>query len=1128
MRIPRIAWTLLLALGWISAAFNGDAPVIRQDSETPVVTDVSETASPTSTPEAVSTDTPQPEATTPAPPSEIPPSETPVLESTATETPTPTETALPRSTATSARDLPAQVSGLAFGIPGFVANVGQSAEDVDFIADSAGAQVALLEGGVVIEALLPQESSVEVIAADALGLAPEDPPATPEPYFWSLDDSGGMDVEEAATTSIRVYFSGAEAAVQPLGRSPVKTRVSYYFGEDPSGWLEDVPVFGEIVYAGLYPGVDLVYALDGANLKSTFVIYPGGQVSSIRLAYEGVQRLSVEPDGSLVIEADGGVVLQESAPHAYQESAGDRRAVTVSFVIGETSVGFEVMGDYDPTLPLIIDPTVTYLSYLGEAESDTAIDVTTDEQGNVYVVGRTTGRGNDAMIVKLTPDTSEVVYWVSLAGAGDDRAYGIEVVQGTAYVVGRTNSAEFGSGSTGDDIFFAILDENGSREAVSLVGGSGDDRPFGLAYDPTSLTFYTVGQTSSTDLPRVRPFQVTNRGGVDAFVAGFSVGGGLAYMSYFGGTQDDFAYDVAVDPQGELYFTGSTFSDDLPPGVYGPRTYSGGGDAYVARLHPATSVLAYTRYLGGEAGDHGRAVAVGPEGEAVVGGSTASQPTGARPFPITSGVVQTRRGGGTYDGFVAKLTNPGGAIAYSTFLGGGAEQDTVESIVVDENGGATLTGFTSTDGGSNPFPHTDDAFQSAPGGGLYDAFLTQINRRANAIVYSTYLGGNGDENGAAVAFAQGPSADYLTVYAAGGTSSDDLDVVVPLQSELRGSMDAFLMRLGGLITPPAWTTSYYVTTDSDDELFATGWLVGSQGTGGLVILDYCQPRTVGSSFGVELCGLEVQTIPIAKVESLSARFIEGWWQGYWEGGGVVREPASYLRLVIGLNNCPDLPDTCVRGDAHGHMPPAHAHEWAAMVARLGELVSARDYASKIQVHGGMDMQLLWETKDITLAWLNAYNDYFLRPGPSAPTAARLYDFGSCEDCQYCLNPSFSCRLADDWTLKDAWYKAWGSSLSWPVPEIYNELGTNATQWYTLALYSLDVESKWMDFSGVLTQWQLTGAKPGVNNTPEEGWRQLFDALYQNPRTRLQYIPWLTNIRYFETPVPTPTEPCYEC
>lgn len=115
-----------------------------------------------------------------------------------------------------------------------------------------------------------------------------------------------------------------------------------------------------------------------------------------------------------------------------------------------------------------------------------------------------------------------------------------------------------------------------------------------------------------------------------------------------------------------------------------------------------------------------------------------------------------------------------------------------------------------------------------------------------------------------------------------------------------------------------------------------------------------------------------------------------------------------------------------------------------------------------------------------------------------------------------------------------WEKSWGSPLAWPLPEIYNIRGTNATQWYTVALYNKlygwdpDEQERGarMLFPGVLTQWELVPDEPELNNRPEVGWRQLLDALNQDTRTNLPYMPWLTNIEYL--PTPTPTLPCFDC
>jgi hypothetical protein len=236
-------------------------------------------------------------------------------------------------------------------------------------------------------------------------------------------------------------------------------------------------------YADVYRGIDLVYYGNQRQLEYDFVVAPGADPREIGLKFAGAKRIRLE-GGELLLETGAGQVRQRE-PVAYQEVGGVRREVASRYVLGRGGrVGIEV-GEYDRTLPLVIDPVLTYSTYLGGSLSDSAFGVATDGQGN-------------------------------------------------AYVTGSTASADFPSRNQyqGDqpflDVFVAKLNTNAAGDASLLysayLGGGGIDRGHGIAVDPSGQNIYVTGETASTNFPVQNEYQ-GNQPDFDAFVARLTADG---------------------------------------------------------------------------------------------------------------------------------------------------------------------------------------------------------------------------------------------------------------------------------------------------------------------------------------------------------------------------------------------------------------------------------------------------------------------------------------------------------------------------------------------------------------------------------------------------------------------------
>jgi len=321
----------------------------------------------------------------------------------------------------------------------------------------------------------------------------------------------------------------------------------------------------------------------------------------------------------------------------------------------------------------------------------------------------------------------------------------------------------------------------------TYLGGTGGDLGIGIAVDREGNA-YVTGGTNSSDFPgtSTSTIQPSFGGGEDAFVSKLNEDGtALVYSTYLGGTGTDRGFGIAVDREGNAYVTGFTASPNFPGTSTSTiqSTLGGGGvDAFVSKLNEDGSVLVYSTYLGGTGTDQGFGIAVDRQGNAYVTGATNSSN-----FPGTSTSTIQPTFGGSGDAFVSKLNGDGTALIYSTYLGGsGGDQG--NGIAVDREGNAYVTGFTS----STNFPGTSTSTIQPTNGGGGDAFVSKLNEDGSALVYSTYLGGTGNDQGFGIAVDREGSA-----YVTGFTSSTNFPgtSTSTIQPTFGGGGDAFVSKL---------------------------------------------------------------------------------------------------------------------------------------------------------------------------------------------------------------------------------------------------------------------------------------------------------------------------------------------
>src|SRR4026208_453972 len=286
---------------------------------------------------------------------------------------------------------------------------------------------------------------------------------------------------------VRMKLEGANPEPRIEGLEQLPATSNYFTGSNPADWHTGIPSFNRVRYTQVYPGIDMVYYGNQRRLENDFVVAPGARPDVIQVAFSGIKDFEIDRMGDLVLRTEQGNIRQ-SKPVAYQEANGVKEDVPVSYVpTGVDHVGFHV-GAYDPTRPLIIDPVLTYSTYLGGSGFDQGYAIAIDSLGNAYVTGATaaidfpttpgafqpSSRGGDAFVTKINPSGTALVYATYLNGASGN---GIAVdSNGNAYITGEaettnfpTTPSAFQTAPMGFDTFVTKLNPAGSARGYSAA-----------------------------------------------------------------------------------------------------------------------------------------------------------------------------------------------------------------------------------------------------------------------------------------------------------------------------------------------------------------------------------------------------------------------------------------------------------------------------------------------------------------------------------------------------------------------------------------------------------------------------------------------------------------------------------
>jgi hypothetical protein len=625
-----------------------------------------------------------------------------------------------------------------------------------------------------------------------------------------------------ATVRMRLLGADKDAPFSGLDEQP--GRSNYFRGNRPEQWQTDVPHFAKVRRENVYPGVSVVFYGAERQLEYDFIVAPGADPAQIKLAFTGAESARLNADGDLLLSTPAGE-LKQHKPIAYQEIDGARREVAAGYqlsTVPSSLVAF-ALGDYDPTRPLVIDPVLTYSSFLGGNATDYGNSIAVDASGNMYVTGETNsanfphvggvqgeiGAISDVFVTKLNAAGNAIIYSTFIGGEMAERGDSIAVdAAGNAYLAGRTSSEDFPAtvGSFqrtygGGDFEGFALKLNAAGNALSyctFLGGSDNDAAIGLAVDSSGAA-YVTGGSKSFDFPVTNSFQFNNSGDTDAFLTKLNPSGsGAVYSTYIGGLSTDRGSGVAVDAAGNAYVAGLTRSVDFPTVNAGQSVNGGNYDAFALKFNPTGTQLLYSTFLGGPADDRAFGLALDADGTTYVTGQAGSG------FPTANALFPTF-GGQPTDAFVAKF-NAAGARQFATYLGGNG--DDKPTAVALRNGNLYLVGYTA----SANFP-TANPLQAA-NAGQYDAFVTKMNANGTALGYSTYLGGSGNDNfnNQGITFTGNLAVDANgTIYLAGHTASANFPTVNPLRATYAGGLaDAYVAKIAEDATNPIDGSQFFV------------------------------------------------------------------------------------------------------------------------------------------------------------------------------------------------------------------------------------------------------------------------------------------------------------------------------
>jgi hypothetical protein len=576
----------------------------------------------------------------------------------------------------------------------FIPNIGQADQSIRFLGQGTNGAIYFAKD--VINFLFPLISKTDA--------------------FDHPSNIFGNTQEKLTNENVRLLFLNTNKNTEILGDELLEGKFNYFIGNDSNQWKKGIPTYAALKYDELYTGVDLYISGSTGDYKSTFEIQPGADPNTIKWKYPDATQITIDDlSKNLIIHIPGEtttgikfndnenskeVKLIELAPTAWQEISGKQIPVDVNYKISkDQSLGFTI-GYYDPGYPLFIDPIIEFSTYFGGSEFDAIRDLAVDADGYIYITG-----------------------W--------------------------TNSTDFPGASlvsvTSPKIFISKLNPDGQAiQFTSIIGGDGYDKSYGLFLDNQNY-LYITGYTCSGNYPLVHPVDsIKGMNDCDTIITELSSDGeDILFSTYLGGDGYDEAYSITLDNNNNIITTGITSSMNFPTTIGAfDKILGGSSDAFLSKVNLDTYSLAFSTFLGGNDLDYGNDVICDSLGNIYLTGATESDD-----YPVVNPIQfedqklnQETHASWASDVIIAKFSSDGELLNNTRF--GGNSTDIGNKIVFDQDNNIVVTGKTASD----DMP-TFDAIQDQFRYGDADFFLIKINPAKNQFVFSTYLGGIGDESG---------------------------------------------------------------------------------------------------------------------------------------------------------------------------------------------------------------------------------------------------------------------------------------------------------------------------------------------------------------------------------------------
>jgi hypothetical protein len=669
-----------------------------------------------------------------------------------------------------------------------------------------------------------------------------------------------LQLGQGATTPLALVFEGASSDSMIAGEGERPGVYNYFVGNDPSKWQPRVPAYSSVIYRGMYDGVDVRVREGAERFEYDLLVAPGTDLSRVVIRAEGATRLEVGSEGQLLLHTPDGPLTQTPPETSEVLPNGTSRPIESRFrIIDEHRYGFEAPAR-DAALPLIVDPGLVWSSFSGGTGGETlsGIQMARDGSGDIFLSGITSSPNfsstpisyatarQKSFVARVSATGNALVYLTFISGlagqtfAGDmagDTAGGVILVGATAdrdlpTTAGayQRNSANTNLEALDGDGFVTRLDRFGAVVFSTYLGGSVNDIASEVRFDPSG-SIIVAGSTDSPNFPvtagaydttfNAPPAGDFTAQGTDTFISRLSADGSqLTYSTFFGGQTYDIPSDMVVDANGFVTLGGTTTSSetgrDMPVTADAfDSTWNGGQDGFVARFKLdglGAADLKYSTFLGGINTEFQDGMAIdptNPELVTVAGWSWVDVFTEPR-FPTTPGVLKpvltpeppaTPLFPHSQTGFVTRFRFPaggGGSLVWSTFTGGNFS-DIVTDVAVDEAGAAIVIGATR----SYDLPTTrgavDRTISGAPSA-AYDCFVQKISADGAQLLYSTHLGGRGEDCNL-TGFDEGRLV-YVggnTVAVAGMTYSPDFPTtpgtMLPVVDEVSNPRNLFVAKL---------------------------------------------------------------------------------------------------------------------------------------------------------------------------------------------------------------------------------------------------------------------------------------------------------------------------------------------